>query len=208
LVEKTYLIFAINSIATSVADAACSSVRRTIITPAGTSLPVRTVPGHVTSVATDTANDVSCVVLSLRAIPFAVPNLATVLASLVLIVTKSSVQGSKLSKLVALEFVLAFRDRGSLFTRSIIALLAILGSTTYCLNNIVNQLLSLVDLFFSICHDEAVKIFLLVAGVGSIRTTYAVCRLAHVSGRGIPREMGLTFALFDGALSANSDLGT
>jgi hypothetical protein len=41
-------------------------------------------------------------------------NLTTVLAGLVLVVTKGTVEGGKLTKLVALEFVLAFRDRSSL----------------------------------------------------------------------------------------------
>lgn len=41
-------------------------------------------------------------------------NLATVLTSLVLIVTKGSVESSELAKLIALQFVLAFGDRRSL----------------------------------------------------------------------------------------------
>lgn len=66
------------------------------------------------SVTTDTADDVGSVVLALGAVVFAVTNLTTVLASLVLVVTKSTVEGSELTKLVALQLVLAFGDGSSL----------------------------------------------------------------------------------------------
>jgi hypothetical protein len=54
------------------------------------------------------------------------------------------------------------------------------------LNDIVDQLFGLVDLVLGVGHDEAVEILLLVAGMGSIRTS---------------------FALLDGALSTDGDLG-
>ena len=57
---------------------------------------------------------------------------------------------------------------------------------TYRLDHIVNQLLSLVDLLFRIGHDQAVQIFVLVAGVGSVR---------------------FPFPFFHGALAADGDLG-
>ena len=81
------------------------------------------------SVATHTTDDVGGKVALLGAVVLAVTDLTTyrtvrnhpkrkktgwrvltVLASLVLIVTKSTVEGSQLTKLVALEFVLALRD--------------------------------------------------------------------------------------------------
>jgi hypothetical protein len=82
----------------------------------------------VTSIATNTTDDVGGEVALLGAVVLAVTNLTTccsvrnnekektggqiltVLASLVLIVTKSTVEGSQLTKLVALEFVLTLRD--------------------------------------------------------------------------------------------------
>jgi hypothetical protein len=51
----------------------------------------------------------------------------------------------------------------------------------------VNELLGLVDLFFSIGHDETVQIFFLVASMRGIRPA---------------------LALLDGALATNGDLGT
>jgi hypothetical protein len=63
---------------------------------------------------TDTADDAGREVLLLWTIVLAMTNLTTVLAGLVLVVTKGTVEGGKLTKLVALEFVLAFRDRSSL----------------------------------------------------------------------------------------------
>jgi len=41
-------------------------------------------------------------------------NFATVLAGLILVITKCTVEGGKLTKLVALEFVLTFGNRCSL----------------------------------------------------------------------------------------------
>jgi hypothetical protein len=64
-----------------------------------------------------------------------VADLATILASLVLVITERTVEGCKLTQLVALELVLAFRDRCSSF------------------NDVVNQLLGLVHLLFGVCHD-------------------------------------------------------
>lgn len=70
----------------------------------------------MTSVSTDTTDDVGGEVLLLGAVVLAVADLATVLTSLILVITKGTVQGSKLTKLVTLQLVLAFRNRGSLYT--------------------------------------------------------------------------------------------
>jgi hypothetical protein len=78
-------------------------------------------------------------------------NLTTVLASLILIVSKSTIECCKLTKLVTLELVLAFWDRRSL--RMLELWLEVLQGKTYSLNNIVDQLFRLVDLLLSICHD-------------------------------------------------------
>lgn len=82
----------------------------------------------MTSVATDTTDNVGGKVALLGAVVLAVTDLTTyctvrdhekgktggrlltVLASLVLIVTKGTVEGSQLTKLVALKFVLTLRD--------------------------------------------------------------------------------------------------
>jgi hypothetical protein len=134
-------------------------------------------------VTTDSADDASSEVLSLGAIVLAMSNLSTVLTSLIFIISKSTVEGGKFSKLVTLEFVLTFRNRSSL--RELV-----MHSegwwTTYSLNNIVNELLRLIDLLLGIGHDETVEIFLLVAGVSSIRPT---------------------LAFLDGALSTDCNLG-
>ena len=58
---------------------------------------------------------------------------------------------------------------------------------THCFNDVVNQLLRLVDFVFSVGHDETMQVFLLVTGVSSIRST---------------------FALLDRAFTTNSNLGT
>jgi hypothetical protein len=82
----------------------------------------------VTSIATNTTDDVGGEVALLGAVVLAVTDLTTyytvrnhekdkmgrgvltVLASLVLIVTKSTVEGSQLTELVALKFILTLRD--------------------------------------------------------------------------------------------------
>ncbi len=61
-------------------------------------------------VSTGSADDVGSEVLFLGAVVLAVTDLATVLTSLVLIVTQSTVQGSEFSKLVTLELILTLGD--------------------------------------------------------------------------------------------------
>lgn len=86
-----------------------------IIAPACTSLSVGAVAGHMAGIATHSADDASSKVLLLRAVVLAVSYLSTVLASLVLIVTQSSVQSGELTELVTLQFVLALGNGSSLW---------------------------------------------------------------------------------------------
>ena len=58
-------------------------------------------------ITTSAANDIGSKVLLLGTVVLAVTNLATVLASLVLIITQRTVERGELSKLVTLELVLA-----------------------------------------------------------------------------------------------------
>lgn len=58
---------------------------------------------------------------------------------------------------------------------------------THCFDDVVNQLLRLVDLFLSVCHNETVQILFLIAGMGSV---------------------GASLALLDGTLATDGDLGT
>ncbi len=68
----------------------------------------------MTRVTTDATDDAGSVVLLLRAVVLAVTDLATVLASLVFVVSKGTVECGEFSELVTLEFVLTFRNRRSL----------------------------------------------------------------------------------------------
>ena len=70
------------------------------------------------SIAANTTDDVGSEILLLRAVVLAMTNLSTVLACLVLIVTKSTVESSKFTELIALELILSFGNRGSLPTVS------------------------------------------------------------------------------------------
>jgi hypothetical protein len=84
------------------------------VAPILSALSVGTIPGHVTSVATDATDDVCGKVALFRAVVLAVSDLATVLAGLVFVVTKGTVESCELTELVALELVLAFGDRSGL----------------------------------------------------------------------------------------------
>lgn len=115
----TYLVLAIHSIATAAdsGEASASCARAThgaVVAPASAPLPVRAITSHMAGVTTDTADDVGREVLLLRTVVLAMTDLAAVLACLVLVVTQGTVQGSKLTQLVTLELVLAFRNRCSL----------------------------------------------------------------------------------------------
>lgn len=85
-----------------------------IVAPACASLSIRTVARHVAGIATHPTDDAGSKILLLRAVVLAVSDLATVLASLVFVVTQGSVQGSELTELVTLQFVLALRNGSSL----------------------------------------------------------------------------------------------
>jgi len=68
----------------------------------------------VSSIATDTADDVGGEVALVGAVVLTMSDFTTVLTGLVFVVTKGTVEGGKLAKLIALEFVLTFRNRCSL----------------------------------------------------------------------------------------------
>lgn len=95
---ETYLVLAVNCVSSPNATS-CRAwwTTRAIVAPVRTSLSVRTISGHMTSVATDTANDVGGEVALLRAVVLAMSNLTTVLASLVLIITKGTVESGELT---------------------------------------------------------------------------------------------------------------
>lgn len=156
------------------------------------------------SIATDTADDVGSEVALFRAVVFAMADLTTcylseslaldieayqltVLASLIFIVTESTVESGELTELVTLELVLTFRNRSGL--TSLISMKSRRWDriATHRLNYVVHQLLGLVHLFFGVCHDQTVEILFLVACVSGVRAA---------------------FALLDGAFATNGNLGT
>lgn len=65
-------------------------------------------------IATDTTDDAGGVVLAFGAVVFAVTNLATILAGLVLVVAQGTVESGKLAKLVSLKLILSFGNGRSL----------------------------------------------------------------------------------------------
>jgi hypothetical protein len=140
----------------------------------------------VACISTDTADYGGREVSLLRAVVLAMTNLTTILASLVLVISESTVQCSKFTKLVALQLVLAFWDGCSLGRVRIVSQGRYIVSPTYSFDNIVDQLLGFVDLVFGVRHDQAVQIFVKVAGVSSVR---------------------LALAFFDRAFATNGDLG-
>lgn len=105
----TYIVFAVG-----IVTSANSRTRWAVVTPTGALLSVGTIPSHVASIAADTADNVGCEVLFLWAVVLPVADHAAVLASLVLIIAKGTVEGRKFSKLVALQFILAFGNGSSL----------------------------------------------------------------------------------------------
>ena len=136
-------------------------------------------------IATDAADDVGRVVAGLWTVVLAVTNLTTVLTSLILIVAEGTVECGEFAELIALELVLAFGDGGGLPIISCLSS-SVRFQGAYRFNDVVDQLLGFVDLLFSICHDQAVQILILVAGVSGVR---------------------FSFALFDRAFASNCDLG-
>jgi hypothetical protein len=146
---------------------------RASVAPVTASLAIRTIAGHVSSIATDTTNDVRSEVTLLGAVILAVSNLTTVLASLVLVVTKGTVKSGKLTELVALELVLAFRDRCG------------------CFNDVVDKLFGLVNLFFGVRHNQTVQVFFLVATVSGVRSTLSFFDGAFASNGNLGTGLGL-----------------
>lgn len=142
----------------------------------------------MSSVAADATDNVGGEVFGVRAVVLAVTDFTAVLASLVLVVTESTVESSQLTQLVALELVLTFGNGGSLRGEDISMRIG-RGQTwsfTYRLNDLVNEFLRFDDLFLGIGHNQAVQILILVAGMSSVR---------------------LALTLLDRALSADRDLG-
>ena len=85
-----------------------------IVAPGLSDLALGTIARHVAGLTTDAANDTGCEILLLWAVVLAMTDFTAVLAGLVLVVTKGTVESGEFSELVALELVLAFRDRGGL----------------------------------------------------------------------------------------------
>jgi hypothetical protein len=96
----------------SVANATLGTVASdaVVVAPRLADLAVGTIASHMSSLTTDTADDTSSEVLLLGTVVLAMTDLTTVLAGLVLVVSKGTVKSGKLTELVALEFVLAFRN--------------------------------------------------------------------------------------------------
>ena len=61
----------------------------------------------MSSTATHTANDVSSEVTLLRTVVFAVTDPTTILADLVLVITKRAIEGGQLAELITLVVILA-----------------------------------------------------------------------------------------------------
>jgi hypothetical protein len=93
-----------------VADATLGTVASdaVVVAPRLADLAVGTVASHMPSLTTDTTDDAGREVLFLGTVVLAMTNLTAVLAGLVLVVSKGTVESCKLTELVALEFVLAF----------------------------------------------------------------------------------------------------
>jgi hypothetical protein len=85
-----------------------------VVAPGLADLAIGTVASHVTGLTTDAADDAGREVLLLGAVVLAMTDFTAVLAGLVLVVTKGTVEGGELTELVALEFVLTFGDGGGL----------------------------------------------------------------------------------------------
>jgi hypothetical protein len=147
----------------------------------------------MSSLTADTTDDAGGEVLLLRAVILSVTDLAAVLASLVLVVTKCTVEGGELTELVALEFVLAFRNGGSLNVVSMEFEKVKSGELTYSLNDVVDELLGLVDLLLGIGHDQAVQILFLVAGVSCVRSSFTLLHGAFATNRDLRTGFGLHF---------------
>ena len=78
-------------------------------------IPVNcTVTSHVACASADTANNVRCEVTLFGAVVLAMANITTVLANLILVIAKRSVQRSEFPKLITFVIILTFGGRSSL----------------------------------------------------------------------------------------------
>lgn len=68
----------------------------------------------MSSIAANAANNICGEILGVGAVVLAVADFTAVLASLILVVTESTVKRGELTKLIALQLVLALRNGGSL----------------------------------------------------------------------------------------------
>jgi hypothetical protein len=177
----------------SISDTALVAIpaRTAVVAPGLTDLAIGTVTSHMSSLATNTTDDVARDVHPLWTVVLAMTNLAAVLACLVLVISKSSVKGGELTELVALEFVLAFGDRGSLDSQY--GHNKRVDLETYRLNHIVNKLLRLVDLVLGVGHDQTVEIFFLVAGVSGVRSSFTLFDGAFAADRNLCARFGFHF---------------
>jgi hypothetical protein len=150
-----------------------SQVASAITTVILTALTLSTIASNVARLAALATDQISGDVLLLGAVVFAMADLTTVLAGLILVITKSTVQSSKLSELIALEFILAF------------------GNGSSRLNDVVNQLLGFVDLVFGVGHDQTMQILLLVAGVGGVGATFAFFDRSFTTDGNLGSRFGL-----------------
>ena len=62
---------------------------------------------------------------------------------------------------------------------------------THRLDDVMNQLLRLVDLLFRIGHDQAMQIFVLVAGVSGVRLSFTLFHRALASDCNLGLGLGL-----------------
>jgi hypothetical protein len=93
---KTHLVLSVNSISsTNATSCRAGWTTRTVVPPVCTTLSIGTISCHVTSIATDTTNDISGEVTLLGTVVFAMTNLTTVLASLVLVVSEGTVESGE-----------------------------------------------------------------------------------------------------------------
>lgn len=113
-----YLVLSVHSISVTQSSGTRPSggCAGPIVAPVLAALTIRTIASHMTGVTTHATDDVGGEITLLGTVVLAMTNLSTVLTTAVFIISQRSVEGGELSKLVALEFVLAFGDRSSLFT--------------------------------------------------------------------------------------------
>lgn len=66
-----------------------------------------------------------------------------------------------------------------------------LEGMTYRLDDIVDELLGLVHLLFRVGHDQAVQVFLLVASMGCVRSSFTLLDGAFATNRNLGARFGL-----------------